>query len=161
MGRLFQSFSQADASISRRYGGTGLGLAISRRLAEAMDGSLTAESSRRRRARAAPSGSCCRPRRDAPGARAGADPSQRRPAGAVLVVDDNATNRRILDDAARRAGAMEARETRARRTRRSRWVSDGEQFDVAILDLLMPELDGVALADAIRALRSRPADARS
>ena len=97
MGRLFQSFSQADSSIARRYGGTGLGLAISRRLAEAMDGSLTAESS------GVPGeGSTFKLRvllDAAPASALSAVPSSpaRRPAGKrALIVDDNATNRRIL-----------------------------------------------------------------
>src|SRR4029079_2806061 len=97
VGRLSQSFSQADASISRKYGGTGLGLAISRRLAELMDGSLVAEST------GVPGeGSLCRITAGIQIAEAGAvvsvrpiqveaDLSSRN----VLIVDDNATNRRI------------------------------------------------------------------
>ncbi len=95
VGQLFQSFSQADASISRRYGGTGLGLAISRRLAELMDGSITAQS-----AGVAGQGSTFRltfaadvdESTPAPGPAIDYDLSGRH----VLVVDDNAANRRIL-----------------------------------------------------------------
>jgi GAF domain-containing protein/CheY-like chemotaxis protein len=150
MARLFQSFSQADASISRRYGGTGLGLAISRRLAEAMDGELSAESSgvpgegatfhMRVRLDAAPASAVRRHvERDL------VDLAGRK----VLIVDDNATNLRIL-------GAQLARWSMTTRATASPkqaldWIRGGESFDVVLLDLFMPELDGLALADAIKA----------
>ncbi len=148
IGRLFQSFSQADASISRRYGGTGLGLAISRRLAELMDGSLTASS-----AGIAGRGSTFTLRIHADATETalasapivGVDLAGRH----VLVVDDNATNRRILDTLLLRWG-MTAESTGSSREALG-WVSQGKPFDLAILDMHMPELDGIALATAIRA----------
>ncbi len=147
MDRLFQSFSQADASISRRYGGTGLGLAISRRLAELMDGSLLAESRG-----VAGAGSTFRLTIQAAAAQApiaveplvGVDLAGRR----VLVVDDNATNRRIVSTLVGRWG-MTATDTASPREALD-WVTAGQAFDLAILDLHMPELDGVALATALR-----------
>ena len=151
MDRLFQSFSQADASISRRYGGTGLGLAISRRLAEAMDGDLTAESSGvpgegatfhvRVRLEAAPASAVRRH-----GERDLVDLAGRK----VLLVDDNATNLRILDAQLKR-WSMATRAT-ASPTEALDWIRAGESFDVVLLDLFMPELDGLALADAIQAV---------
>jgi CheY-like chemotaxis protein len=148
MGRLFQSFSQADASISRRYGGTGLGLAISRRLAEVMDGSLTATSdgvpgagSTFRftfQADATAKGATAQPEHhlDLTGRRA-------------LVVDDNAANRRIVVRLLERWG-LTARASSSP-TEALGWVTAGEAFDLAVLDLHMPELDGIALATALRA----------
>ncbi len=149
MGRLFQSFSQADASISRRYGGTGLGLAISRRIAELMGGSLIAESDG-----VAGQGSCFtltfRAVVAADSATGDAELVPADLAGkAVLVVDDNETNRRILETLLRRWG-MQPRSSGSPREA-LRWVADGNAFDIAILDLHMPELDGIALAAAIRA----------
>jgi len=155
MDRLFQSFSQADASISRRYGGTGLGLAISRRLAEAMDGDLSAESSGVPgegatfhlvvRLDAAPASAVKRH----------ADREVVELTGrSVLVVDDNATNRRIL--AAQLARwSMNTRVT-ASSNEALAWVRAGERFDIVLLDLFMPELDGIALADAIKESVDKP-----
>ena len=146
MDRLFQSFSQVDASIARRYGGTGLGLAISRRLAELMDGSLAAESEG-----IAGEGSTFRITARMPVADAGAVISvrpQRIEADLgsrnVLIVDDNATNRRILVAQTARWG-MVPRETGSP-TEALRWLEARERFDVALVDLQMPEIDGLELA---------------
>jgi GAF domain-containing protein/DNA-binding response OmpR family regulator len=146
MNRLFQSFSQVDASIARRYGGTGLGLAISRRLAELMDGSLTADSTgvpgegstfllvARMPVAEADAVTPVRSRR------VEADLSGRR----VLIVDDNATNRRILVAQTTKWG-MVPRETGSP-TEALRWLARGERFDIVLSDLLMPEMDGVEFA---------------
>ncbi len=149
LSRLFQSFSQADASISRRYGGTGLGLVISRRLAEAMDGSLTADSSGTPgegstfhlviRAPVAPA-----PATDPGLAIEAVDLRDR----SVLIVDDNATNRRILAAQVARWGM--APESTASPAEAIEWVRTGRRFDLAILDQVMPELDGLQLAGALR-----------
>ncbi|HUQ79376.1 MAG TPA: GAF domain-containing protein [Patescibacteria group bacterium] len=150
MDRLFQSFSQVDTSISRRYGGTGLGLAISRRLAESMGGSLTATSSG-----IAGEGSTFRLRVPARATALPEAASLPQPGSLVgcrvLVVDDNATNRRILTsllgrwgvDAAGTASPLEA----------IAWMKAGREFDLAALDLQMPERDGIELAGDLAALR--------
>jgi GAF domain-containing protein/CheY-like chemotaxis protein/anti-sigma regulatory factor (Ser/Thr protein kinase) len=155
MDRLFQSFSQADSSIARRYGGTGLGLAISKRLAEAMGGSLSAESSG-----VAGEGSTFRLAvrlKTAPASALAAVPlrhpvdlSGRR----ALIVDDNATNRRILTAQLAR-WSIETRDV-ATGADALELIRAGDEVDVVLLDLFMPGMDGVALAKAIR--RARPND---
>jgi signal transduction histidine kinase/DNA-binding response OmpR family regulator/HPt (histidine-containing phosphotransfer) domain-containing protein/PAS domain-containing protein len=150
MDRLFRSFSQVDASTTRRYGGTGLGLAISKRLSELMGGTMWAESELGMgstfhftiRAMAAP----------AP-ARAYLEDVQPALEGKrVLIVDDNETNRRILCRQAElwqmlhkaTASPIEALE----------WIRQNGSFDVAILDMQMPVMDGLTLAREIRKLES-------
>jgi signal transduction histidine kinase/DNA-binding response OmpR family regulator len=154
MDRLFQSFSQVDASTTRKYGGTGLGLAISKRLAERMGGQMWVESTVGTgttfhfsiAARAAPA-------LDARPHLNGVAPAL---AGKrVLVVDDNATNRRILTLQLARWG-MQVRDTASPHEALA-WVQAGESFDLAILDMIMPELDGLGLASAIRTQRDERA----
>jgi len=150
MGRLFQSFSQADSSTTRKYGGTGLGLAISRRLAELMGGRMWAESEGPGR------GSTFLFTVDAPIAELPAAPRrdfvgvQPELAGRrVLAVDDNATNRRVLLLQSGKWG-LQCRATGSP-AEALRWLDDGEVFDLGILDMHMPEMDGTELARRIRA----------
>jgi PAS domain S-box-containing protein len=147
LGRLFQSFSQIDASTTRRYGGTGLGLAISQRLAEMMGGRIEVTSEVGRGSdfhftiRAQAAHAPLPARRDL----SGVQPSLR--GKRVLVVDDNETNRRILTTHLG-AWGMPARATGSPNEALG-WIRADERFDVAILDMHMPEMDGVALARAI------------
>lgn len=149
MKRLFQSFSQADSSTTRKYGGTGLGLAISKRLAELMGGTMSAASaglgmgstfSFTIRARAADLPQP--PARDLVG-------EQNELRGKlVLIVDDNATNRKILALQTGKWGML-ARATETPQEALD-WVRSGEAFDIAILDMHMPLMDGRELAHELR-----------
>jgi PAS domain S-box-containing protein len=151
--RMFKSFSQVDASTTRKYGGTGLGLAICKRLSEMMSGRLWVESAGMpgqgaifhliiwTEAVAMPVVTRNELRRQQPhlaGKR-------------LLAVDDNDTNRRILVLQGRSWGML------VRDSRRPRealeWIKRGDPFDVAILDMQMPEMDGVMLAREIKAQR--------
>ncbi|HWZ74102.1 MAG TPA: GAF domain-containing protein [Casimicrobiaceae bacterium] len=152
MSRLFQSFSQADSSTTRKYGGTGLGLAISRRLSELMGGRLWAESEGPGRG-ATFFFSIQAPTAELPAARqrdlVGVQPELQ--GKRVLVVDDNETNRRVLALQTAKWG-MQSRATESP-LEALRWLEQGDEFDVAILDMHMPEMDGLMLARQIRERR--------
>ena len=148
LARIFDQFTQADGSTTRKYGGTGLGLAISKQLAELMGGEVgvtsrigqgstfwfTLHLPLASEAAASPS-----PRADLSGVR-------------VLVVDDNTVNRRVLDEQLTRAGlrcqSAGSGEEALALLRRAQ--ASESPFQIAILDHQMPGMDGEQLGRAIK-----------
>ncbi|HEX2101000.1 MAG TPA: response regulator [Candidatus Synoicihabitans sp.] len=154
--RLFKPFSQADSSTTRKYGGTGLGLAISRRLAELLGGTIelvdsTPKGSRFRFTIAAPM--------SAPPA---GQPEVHVPSGAtldlkgrhVLVVDDNHANLRILDNLLQRWGLVFHGCSSGEEA--LQYVARGGPVDVALLDMMMPDMNGLELAQRLHAPPATP-----
>jgi CheY-like chemotaxis protein/HPt (histidine-containing phosphotransfer) domain-containing protein len=143
---LFESFSQADSSTARRYGGTGLGLAISRRLAELMGGTITARSS-------GIEGQGSTFDVEINLGIADRQPSRATPLPALmgrrlLVVDDNDTNRRLV---VRHASAWGMVVIEASSGSNALEALDREgPPDAAVLDLMMPVMDGFELAAQLR-----------
>jgi two-component system, sensor histidine kinase and response regulator len=146
--RLFRPFTQADGSTARKFGGTGLGLAISRQLAELMGGRIGVESEEGRgstfwfttRLLTQPEGTRTQPK-----------PRENLQGLRVLVVDDNLTNRAILTEQAR-SWRMEVKDAadgpKALEQLRAA-AKEGGRYDLAIIDMQMPGMDGLELGRAI------------
>jgi PAS domain S-box-containing protein len=145
---LFQPFNQLDASVSRRFGGTGLGLAISKRLVEAMGGRIWVE---RESAGGIGTTFCFSLSVQAAAQQPAIHLLPEQPllqGRRVLIVDDNAINRRLLGRQLQQWG-LDSVETASGAEALSR-LQAGARFDVALIDHQMPGLDGPALAARIR-----------
>lgn len=151
--KLFQPFTQVDASTTRKYGGTGLGLAICKQLTELMGGRIFLESEEGRGSTFSVELTLERQ----PYAQQLSQPAVRIPVDLqgkrLLVVDDNATNRKILRCQATAWGMVveEAENAYQAMDKLRQAVREGRPFPLAVLDMQMPEVDGETLGRWIKA----------
>ncbi|MBW4487273.1 MAG: response regulator [Trichocoleus desertorum ATA4-8-CV12] len=147
--RLFKSFSQVDSSTTRQYGGTGLGLAIGKQLSEMMGGRMWVESQVDQGSTfyftllAVPDLTSCE----------SVTPATLLPqlsGKQLLIVDDNAASRQALAAQMQRWGMKS--HTAASGAEALAWLHQGEQFDLAVIDRQMPEMDGLMVAQKLRQL---------
>ncbi len=158
LGKLFTEFTQVDSSISRRFGGSGLGLAISRRLVERMGGAISVESTPGAGStfrfdvamQAAPDEASIPVPPSLPAMQPA---STSRPAAKdgrhVLVVEDNAVNRMVATRMLERLGFQVDSVVNGREAVEAVQASN---YDLVLMDVMMPEMDGLAATTAIRAL---------
>jgi len=147
--RVFSTYSQVDSSTTRRHGGTGLGLAIARMLTQLMGGEIGVDSEK---------GAGSRFWFTALFRESDIKASQPQPVGslagtAVAIIDDNRTNRVILERYLDSWGTRERSFERGREALRAlhEAADEDDPFEVAIVDLMMPEMDGADVAAKIRA----------
>ena len=153
--RIFEAFRQADASTTREFGGTGLGLNISKQLAEAMGGDLWLE----RSAIGEGTTFCFVVDVGVVSERESEREKERRPELSslvglrALIVDDNATNRLIIEEILKNWGieAEQAQDASLGLAALSQAQATGTPFDIVILDFMMPLMDGFGFAQRVRA----------
>ena len=148
--KLFHSFTQLDSSTTRKYGGTGLGLAISKRLAKLMGGTMWVESDGVRGRGSTFHFTVRASEAEEPlhaDQTVQVDIRDRH----VLIVDDNATNLRVLS-LQTHAWGMDQQST-SDPAKALEWIRMGNYYDIALIDHQMPGMDGTLLAREIRKLR--------